>query len=54
MKPFYTSRPEEERSGMGFALMQSFMDRVSVDSSPGNGTLVRMEKLLETGELHAH
>ena len=54
MKPFYTSRPEEERSGMGFALMQSFMDRVLVDSSPGNGTLVRMEKLLETGEMHAH
>ena len=54
MKPFYTSRPEEERSGMGFALMQSFMDRVQVESSPGSGTAVRMEKLLEIGELHAH
>ena len=54
MRPFYTSQPEEERSGMGFALMLSFMDRVSVESSPGNGTLVRMEKMLECGELHAH
>jgi len=54
MKPFYTTRPEEERSGMGFALMLSFMDRVSVESSPGNGTTVRMEKTLDTGELHAH
>lgn len=54
MKPFYTSKPDEERSGMGFALMQSFMDRVQVESSPGSGTAVRMEKLLEIGELHAH
>jgi len=54
MKPFYTSSPEQERSGMGFALMLSFMDRVTVDSLPGSGTCVRMEKMLETGELHAH
>ena len=54
MKPFYTSKPEEERSGMGFALMLSFMDRVHVESSPGNGTVVRMEKLLGSGEMHAH
>lgn len=54
MKPFYTSAPEQERSGMGFALMQSFMDRVSVESSLGSGTLVRMEKLLDDGEMNAH
>ena len=54
MKPFYTSRPEEERSGMGFALMQSFMDRVVVESSVGNGTVVRMEKMLDIGDMHAH
>jgi len=53
MKPFYTSSPEEERSGMGFALMQSFMDRVHVESSPGSGTVVRMEKMLGGGESHA-
>lgn len=43
-KPFYTSKPELERSGMGFAVMEAFMDRVSVDSSPGKGTTVTMEK----------
>lgn len=45
MKPFYTSQPERERSGMGFSLMQSFMDRIRVHSKPGKGTLVSMEKL---------
>jgi len=54
MKPFYTSHPEDERTGMGFALMLSFMDRVLVESSPGNGTLVKMEKMLCSGEMHAH
>ena len=54
MRPFYTSVPEEERSGMGFALMQSFMDRVVVESSVGSGTVVRMEKMLEIGDMHAH
>lgn len=47
MQPFYTSHPEQERTGIGFSLMQSFMDGVSVTSSPGNGTLVRMTKRLE-------
>ena len=46
MTPFYTSQPEKERSGMGFSLMQSFMDVVSVQSRPGKGTCVRMMKLL--------
>lgn len=47
MEPFYTSHPEQERTGIGFTLMQSFMDGVTVTSSPGNGTLVRMVKRLE-------
>ena len=42
MQPFYTSQPEKERTGIGFALMQSFMDDVKVYSSPGSGTTVRM------------
>ena len=46
MSPFYTSQPELERTGMGFSLMQSFMDGVRVTSSPGNGTIVSMVKLL--------
>ena len=46
MRPFYTSQPEKERSGMGFSLMQSFMDGVQVRSDVGKGTLVTMIKLL--------
>ena len=46
MKPFYTSQPERERSGMGFSLMQSFMDGIRVRSAPNEGTLVSMTKLL--------
>lgn len=44
MEPFFTTHPEQERSGMGFAVMQTFMDELTVDSSPGKGTLVRMKK----------
>ena len=47
MRPFYTSQPEKERSGMGFSLMQSFMDGIQVRSVVGEGTLVTMTKLLE-------
>ena len=46
MTPFYTSRPQEERSGMGFAVMQTFMDHVEVTSRPGLGTVVRMHKMI--------
>ena len=46
MTPFYTSRPQEERSGMGFAVMQTFMDHVEVTSRPGLGTVVRMHKTI--------
>lgn len=44
MQPFFTTQPEKERSGMGFSVMQSFMDDVQVESVPGEGTCVRMEK----------
>lgn len=47
MQPFYTSQPDEERTGMGFALMQSFMDDVKVTSAPGSGTLVTMKKRVQ-------
>lgn len=49
MEPFYTSRPDEERSGMGFAVMQTFMDDLEVESQPGKGTLVRMRKKIRSG-----
>ncbi len=44
MEPLFTTRPELERSGMGFAFMEAFMDDLAVDSKPGKGTLVRMMK----------
>jgi stage II sporulation protein AB (anti-sigma F factor) len=44
MQPFYTSHPELERSGMGFAVMRSFMDELEVTSTFGEGTSVRMRK----------
>lgn len=44
MQPFFTTKPEEERSGMGFTVMQAFMDEVDIVSSPGKGTAVRMKK----------
>ena len=46
MQPFFTTQPEKERSGMGFSVMQTFMDRVTVESCPGEGTTVRMQKRL--------
>ena len=46
MQPFFTTQPEKERSGMGFSVMQSFMDSVEVTSTPGKGTCVSMEKVI--------
>ena len=46
MQPFFTTQPEKERSGMGFSVMQTFMDRVTVESALGRGTTVRMQKRL--------
>lgn len=47
MQPFYTSKPELERSGMGFAFMEAFMDKVEVRSRKGEGTRVVMWKYIE-------
>lgn len=44
MEPLYTTRPELERSGMGFSFMEAFMDELEVESVVGEGTLVRMRK----------
>ncbi len=49
-QPFFTTLEGEERSGMGFTVMESFMDALSVRSLPGKGTTVRMEKLLGARE----
>ena len=44
LEPFFTTKPDEERSGMGFTLMSTFMDEMRVDSAPGKGTTVTMIK----------
>lgn len=46
MEPLYTSKPELERSGMGFAFMEAFMDDLDVISSPKEGTKVQMKKTI--------
>lgn len=49
MEPLFTSKPELERSGMGFSFMEAFMDKLEVISSPGMGTVVKMEKTIGKG-----
>lgn len=49
MEPFFTTHPEQERSGMGFSVMQTFMDDLFVDSAPGEGTSIRMRKRIHSG-----
>ena len=44
MEPLYTTKPTEERCGMGFAFMEAFMDEVTVQSVVGEGTIVTMKK----------
>ena len=46
LKPFFTTDREHERCGMGFAIMETFMNRLRVTSAPGRGTRVTMEKRL--------
>ena len=47
MEPLFTTGNPEERSGLGFAVMQSFMDKVKVSSQPGKGTRVVLTKRLD-------
>ncbi len=44
MEPLYTTKPELERSGMGFTVMETFMDELEVKSEVGKGTHIRMVK----------
>ncbi len=44
MEPLYTSRPDLERSGMGFTVMETFMDELKVESEVGTGTRVIIKK----------
>ena len=48
MEPMYTTKPEADRSGMGFSFMEAFMDELEVSSLVGSGTTVSMKKKLGT------
>lgn len=50
MEPMYTSAPQEERAGLGFAVMQSLMDKVRVVSREGQGTTVTLERSIRCKE----
>lgn len=45
-EPLYTSKPEMERSGMGFTIMETFMEQIRIESRIGEGTRIFMEKTL--------
>lgn len=49
MLPMYTTKPEADRSGMGFSFMEAFMDSVEVESILGKGTKVKMAKTIGKG-----
>lgn len=53
MEPMFTTAPEEERAGLGFAVMQSFMDTVKVNSIQNRGTTVTLTKRLRSRSRHA-
>jgi stage II sporulation protein AB (anti-sigma F factor) len=50
MEPLFTTKPDEERAGMGFMFMEAFMDEVEVHSEVGSGTTVIMRKTIEERE----
>ena len=45
-EPLYTSKPDMERSGMGFTIMEAFMDHIHIESETRTGTRIFMEKTL--------
>ena len=48
MQPLYTSRPDLERSGMGFTVMDTFMDNLTVESEKNKGTRLIMKKVFRS------
>lgn len=47
-EPLYTTKPELERSGMGFTIMESFMDELKIESVVGVGTKITMKKVIQS------
>lgn len=50
-QPLFTTKPELERSGMGFTIMENFMDDIEVQSHPGKGTEIRLRKHLQKSKM---
>lgn len=50
-QPLYTGKPEAERSGMGFSIMEAFMDELLVESTENNGTKITMTKRLSVDDI---
>ncbi|MBT2656463.1 MULTISPECIES: anti-sigma F factor [Bacillaceae] len=50
-QPLFTTKPDLERSGMGFTIMENFMDEVEIHSQPGSGTEVRLRKHLKLNKM---
>ena len=46
MEPMFSTKPDKDRSGMGFTFMEAFMDEVLVESEVGRGTTVHMKKII--------
>lgn len=53
-QPLFTSKPELERSGMGFTIMENFMDEIEIRSEPGKGTTVRLVKTVNSAQVLGH
>ena len=52
-EPFFTTKPEEERSGMGFTVMESFMDKIDIKRNKKSGVTVYMEKNIKKSKYNA-
>lgn len=50
-QPLFTTKPELERSGMGFTIMENFMDEMKVESQPGKGTKIQLIKHLSKSKM---
>ncbi|QED50165.1 anti-sigma F factor [Cytobacillus dafuensis] len=50
-QPLFTTKPELERSGMGFTIMENFMDEIEIQSQPGKGTEIRLRKHLSKSKM---
>jgi stage II sporulation protein AB (anti-sigma F factor) len=49
-QPLFTSKPELERSGMGFTIMENFMDSMNIETSPGSGTKITLVKRIASNK----